>query len=127
MSYKACASHTRKQHNRRDLLSMLTVTNQCPWCMSTFLTREIAVGHVRGACAEGGGGREGLSSWAKAAKAPASNDCLVCEHQAFCLEHLQVHVRSHHPGPETVALADHGCVDLGWRLRGSGAPTEAVK
>ena len=86
-SYKGLTTHIRRRHDRRDLLSLLTVTNQCPWCMSTFLTRDIAVAHVRRSCNESGVCREGLSKWARKVQEVDSYHCPVCEHEAFCLEH----------------------------------------
>eukprot|EP00959_Pyramimonas_sp_CCMP1952_P234917 4908446-Pyramimonas_sp.AAC.1 len=42
---QALQAHKRGAHNIRTLLTQLVVTNQCPWCLSTFLNRKTAIDH----------------------------------------------------------------------------------
>eukprot|EP00974_Lingulodinium_polyedra_P086179 8345583-Lingulodinium_polyedra.AAC.1 len=46
-------SHVRKKHGFSHLPSMLVITNQCPWCMSTFASAAGARAHVRRAVQSG--------------------------------------------------------------------------
>ena len=46
-SHRALPSHARKAHSLRDEVALLTATNQCMVCFSTFSLREVAISHVK--------------------------------------------------------------------------------
>eukprot|EP00959_Pyramimonas_sp_CCMP1952_P153557 3213042-Pyramimonas_sp.AAC.1 len=49
-SISALKGHVREARNIRDALSNIVITNQCPWCLSGFSTRRVALDHCVRAC-----------------------------------------------------------------------------
>lgn len=100
VTHRAMMTHYRFAHDVRHVVANLVVTNQCPRCMQVFSTRVVAQRHAVRVCSgEGGTCHDDLVHWSYALQRPARAVCPICAQEFDLLEHLQVHVRTHHRGP----------------------------
>ena len=86
-------------HGTRCILYSLTVTNQCPWCMSTFANRLTAQHHVESAF-RNARCLVDHSPHGHEVVEPESVECPECDPGAGeyeTLAQLQLHIRSHAP------------------------------
>ena len=100
-TYKALAAHIRARHGEASKYYLYTVTNQCPFCMTVFATKNIAAWHVKKACTHPKGTcRPDRAWWMWPLKTPRSLKCTTCEDIEFgTLEELQWHIRTQHLSP----------------------------
>ena len=103
-SMAALKAHRREKHRITPLVSSLVISNQCPWCLSTFATRRIAADHATRATEGHGICFVNHSAWVHDIIAPADEklECPCCDFKAQNLATFQLHVRQHHPGPVAV-------------------------
>ena len=97
-SLRACRAHSRKLHGHRKLIHMCTLSNQCPWCSSTFASKHIAARHaenayLRGVC------KADAALWPYAAEPAGRTDCPICQQQFEEQDSLFFHIRQHLPLP----------------------------
>lgn len=102
-SYMRLSTHYRFAHRKRHPVEGLVLTNQCPWCMSTFSSRSAATRHASNAVARGVC-REQRSKWLYPVVPIAHNVCPICAYETDTLCLLQVHLRSHHEGPRYLEI-----------------------
>ena len=100
-------SHVRKLHGARNRLAQMVVTNQCPYCLSTFLNRACAVDHLKRVLGEGGSNccAADVSKWSSPVVEPRNLTCPICSiwfSEAAGLPSLQRHICSHHSAPEFI-------------------------
>jgi len=96
MTFRALRTHMRFHHGTRCILYSLTVTNQCPWCMSTFANRLTAQHHVDTAF-RNARCLVDHSPYGHEVIPPDSLECPECEVEHETLAELQVHIRTHAP------------------------------
>jgi hypothetical protein len=80
----------------RTVAHVLAITNQCPFCNSTFNAKTIEQYHVARTMATGACNVDG-SVFNVEASVPSSLECPVCEVNAQDLASLQRHIVSHRP------------------------------
>lgn len=130
-SYRSLALHVRRHHREVSRIDSLVITNQCPFCMSTFSSQQVATTHVRNAISEQGSGtcRVDRAHWLWPAREPRSLQCPACTLTVATLAEAQWHIRTHLepprfiefeldlPAPEAywsnvgVAYSQEGCGD----------------
>eukprot|EP00974_Lingulodinium_polyedra_P011025 1061456-Lingulodinium_polyedra.AAC.1 len=94
----AMLAHARQARRLRDAVAQLTVSNQCMYCMSTFVSRAVAVGHVkRIVSGQHTTCRVDRSIWSHPVISPWSLSCPLCGITYEELAHLQAHIRQHLP------------------------------
>ena len=109
-SSHALLIHQVMHHGLRKPLNMFVLTNQCPYCASTFLTREIAMDHVARALAKGEC-RVDQSAYFTPVHELERNRCLYCSAEFNALEALQSHLAQEHslgPPPTSFFHSKHG-------------------
>ena len=94
-SSHALLIHQVMHHGLRKPLNMFVLTNQCPYCASTFLTREIAMDHVARALAKGEC-RVDQSVYFTPVHELERNRCLYCSAEFNAFEALQSHLAQEH-------------------------------
>ena len=112
--FKDCQSlmqHLRKEHDMGNLLRILTPTNQCMWCASTFANRMTAQQHVISAY-ECGRCIADMSIANHPVVEPASLTCKVCGFTSESWLQLRVHLAKHVRAPSHIWLDDIQCSAL---------------
>ena len=125
-THKGMLAHVRRSRKFVDRTTSLVLTNQCPFCMSSFVNRAAAISHVKSTTRPGGKCLVDHSPWQHDVIVPSRLVCPVCDVAFAVLEHLQCHIRSHLPSPLFIAFSDgleaSGTAGLG--LVGTGAGSE---
>ena len=86
----------------RRLSSLLTVTNQCPWCLSTFSSTLSAEHHVANMFKSNNCPVD-RSIIPHVVLPPPNLVCRMCDQPAADLAQLNWHLRTQHPGPTTLS------------------------
>ena len=60
------------------LLSAMTVTNQCCYCMTVFADRATTIRHMWRACEDGQGCRPEMNKWRYEITIPEALSCVLC-------------------------------------------------
>lgn len=97
-TFRAMRTHMRKAHGTRSWIAGLVVTNQCPWCLTSFKSRLTAVHHAdnawqRGVC------RADMTYAPWPVNDPDRLECPDCGECFDELPFLQRHLATHLPQP----------------------------
>ena len=87
-------SHIRFSHGLRGIIDAITVTNQCCWCSSSFVTRSAAVAHLKRSIVADRCLVD-QSYYCPEVIVPENLTCTLCDFVAADLPQLQRHIRNH--------------------------------